>query len=123
MDPITILAGLVPLGVDLGKALIGKFLGQEDFKAANVDEYIKIKQVDLDMFKALNDAGGTNSSYPWVEAIIRLMRPGIAGIVLLTWAYLHLAGIEAGDVDNYASAIGFYLFGDRSLFYSKQVKK
>jgi uncharacterized membrane protein len=72
----------------------------------------------------MNEAGGGNASYPWVEAIIRLMRPLIGIIVLSTWAYLAIIG--SGEVNeqvsNFASVIGFYLFGERSLFYVKKQK-
>ena len=78
MDPLTILAALGPLAVDLGKSLIGRFIQTDTYKPVNVDEYVKMRQLDLDMFKAMNDAGGTNPSYPWVEAAVRLMRPAVA---------------------------------------------
>jgi hypothetical protein len=52
------------------------------------------------------------------------MRPAIGIIVLSTWAYLALVG--GGEVNeqvsNFASVIGFYLFGERSLFYVKKQK-
>ena len=120
MDPLTILAALGPLAVDLGKSLIGRFIQTDQYKPVNIDEYAKMRQLDLDMFKAMNDAGGANPSYPWVEAIVRLMRPGVALIVLGTWATLKLQGQSSETVDNFASAVGFYLFGDRTLFYSKK---
>lgn len=123
MDPLTILAALGPLAVDLGKSLISRFIAPDQFKPANIDEYVKMRQTDLDMFTAMNNAGGTNPSYPWVEAIVRLMRPGVAIIVLGSWAYLTVTGGSSSTVDNFASAIGFYLFGDRTLFYSKQAIK
>jgi len=68
----------------------------------------------------MNEAGGGNPSYPWVEAIVRLMRPFIGLLVLSTWATMHLQGIATQEVDNFASAVGFYLFGERSLFYIKK---
>jgi hypothetical protein len=68
-----------------------------------------MKQIDLEFFKVMNEAGGGNPSYPWVEAIVRLMRPAIGLLVLATQ-----------EVDNFASAVGFYLFGERSLFYIKK---
>lgn len=120
MDPITILAALGPLAVDLGKSLIGRFISPDGFKPTNVEDYTKMKQIDLEMFKAMNEAGGSNQSYPWVEATIRLMRPGVALLVLGTWAYMEVTGDSTAAVSNFASAVGFYLFGDRTLFYAQR---
>ena len=120
MDPVTLLAAFGPLAVDLGKSLISKFVAPDELKPANVDEYIKMRQYDLDMFKALNEAGGTNPSYPWVEAVIRLQRPAVAAAAIGTWTVLHFMGVSSPEVDNFAAAIGFYLFGDRTLFYAKK---
>jgi len=124
MDPITILAALGPVAVDLGKSLINRFIAPDQFKPATIEQYAKMKEIDLEFFKTMNEAGGGNASYPWVEAIIRLMRPLIGIIVLSTWAYLALVG--NGEVNeqvaNFASVIGFYLFGERSLFYVKKQK-
>jgi len=123
MDPVTILAALGPLAVDLGKSLISRFIAPTEMKPANVDEYVKMRQMDMDMYKAMNDAGGANPSYPWVEAIVRLQRPAVAAIVLIAWAYLTMNGQSSPTVDNFAAAIGFYLFGDRTLFYARSAKK
>ena len=123
MDPLTILAALGPLAVDLGKSLIGRFIQTDSYKPVNIDEYAKMRQLDLEAFKAMNDAGGANPSYPWVEAIVRLMRPAVALVVLGTWAALKLQGQSSETVDNFAAAVGFYLFGDRTLFYSKKSSK
>lgn len=122
MDPITILAALGPLAVDLGKSLIGRFIQTDNYKPVNVDEYVKMKQLDLELFQAMNDAGGTNPSYPWVEAAVRLMRPIVGIIVLVTWAYLEMTDSASESVSNFASAVGFYLFGDRTLFYARKAK-
>jgi hypothetical protein len=122
MDPLTILAALGPLAVDLGKSLIGRFIQTDSYKPVNVDEYVKMRELDLNMFKAMNDAGGTNPSYPWVEAAVRLMRPAVGVIVLGTWAYLKVNSIDSESVDNFAGAVGFYLFGDRTLFYARKAK-
>jgi len=119
MDPITLLAAFAPLAVDLGKSLIAKFVAPETFKPATIEQYVEMKKMDLDMFKAINEAGGSNPSYLWVEAIVRLQRPMVATIALVTWAYSHLNGTPSAEVDNFAAVIGFYLFGDRTLFYAK----
>ena len=120
MDPLTIFAALGPVAVNLVNSLIGRFISPDGFKPTNIDDYTKMKTVDLEMFKAMNDAGGTNPSYPWVEAVIRLMRPSVAVIVLGTWAYMEMTGDASAAVANFASSVGFYLFGDRTLFYSQK---
>lgn len=122
-DPITILAAFGPLAVKLGEAVIGKYIAPDVFKPTNIEDYVKMRQLDIDQFNAVNNAGGTNESYPWVEAIVRLMRPSIALGVIGTWAVCKFANYNCGpEVDNFAAAIGFYLFGDRSLFYSTKRK-
>lgn len=121
MDPLTILATFAPFAVDLGKSLINRFIAGDTFKPANIDEYVKMREVDLGFFKAMNEAGGANPSYPWVEAIVRLMRPTVTVMVLGTWAYLELTNQPSTTVTNFASAVGFYLFGDRTLFYAKKL--
>jgi hypothetical protein len=122
MDPLTILAALGPLAVDLGKSLISRFIAPDQFKPSTIEQYVAMKQVDLDMFKAMNEAGGSNPSYPWVEAVVRLMRPAVGLIVLGTWSYMELSGQSSLAVSNFASAVGFYLFGDRTLFYANKTK-
>lgn len=119
MDPITLLAAFAPLAVDLGKSLISRFVAPEQFKPATIEQYVQVKQLDLEMFKALNDAGGTNPSYMWVEAVVRMQRPMVAVIALVTWCWSHTYGVPSPEVDNFAAVIGFYLFGDRTLFYAK----
>lgn len=121
MDPLTIFAALAPLVVDGGKAAIQRWLAPDEFKPTKIEDYLSMRKQDLEMFKAMNEAGGTNPTYQWVEAIVRLMRPTCAAIVLGTWAYLKITGSPTEGVDNFASAIGFYLFGDRTLFYAKKV--
>ena len=122
MDPLSALAVFGPLAVDLGKSLIGRFIQTSEYKPVNIDEYVKMKSLDLDMFKAMNEAGGSNPSYPWVEAVVRLMRPMVAIIVLGTWTYSRTYGVPSDAIDNFAAAVGFYLFGDRTLFYSRKSK-
>ena len=120
MDPLTALAAFGPLVVDLGKSIIARFIAPEEFKPATIEQYTQMRQVDLEMFKAMNEAGGSNPSYPWVEAVVRLMRPSIALIVLGTWCYMEIQGDASDTVSNFASAVGFYLFGDRTLFYARK---
>ncbi len=125
-DPITILAGIAPVLVEAGKAAINKWIVPDNFKPANINDYLAMKNSDLELFKAMNEAGGANPSYAWVEAIVRLQRPFVVAVVLGVWGGVHLHFINTfniDDVNNFASAIGFYLFGDRTLFYTKKSAK
>ena len=80
-----------------------------------------MRQIDLEMFKAMNNVGASGgTTYPWVEAIVRLMRPGVATVVLGTWAFMQMSGQDSAAVNNFASAVGFWLFGDRTLFYAQK---
>ena len=119
-DPLSVAAIFGPLAVEAGKALINKYIAPSEFKPATIDQYVQMREIDLRMFEAMNNAGGTNASYPWVDAIVRLMRPTVAAIVLGTWAYSKLNGTPSEAIDNFAAAIGFDLFGDRTLFYARK---
>ena len=120
MDPLTILAALGPLAVDLGKSLIGRFIQTDVYKPTNIGEYTQMRNTDLEMFKAMNNVGAGGSTYPWVEAVVRLMRPSVGAIVLGTWSFMMITGQDSAAVNNFASAVGFYLFGDRTLFYAQK---
>lgn len=115
MEPLTILAAFGPLLMEAGKAVIGKFIGT-DFKPASIGDWLTMQNADTERFKAINDAGGSQPSYPWVEAVIKLQRPVVAAAALVTWAYSHTYGVESTAVDNFAACVGFYLFADRTLF-------
>lgn len=119
-DPLSVAAIFGPLAVEAGKALINKYIAPGEFKPATIDQYVQMREIDLRMFEAMNNAGGSNASYPWVDAVVRLMRPTVAAIVLGTWAYSKLMGTPSEAIDNFAAAIGFYLFGDRTLFYARK---
>jgi hypothetical protein len=121
IDPLTILAALGPLAVDLGKSLIGRFIQTDVYKPVNIGEYVQMRGIDLEMFKAMNNVGASGqTTYPWVEAVVRLMRPGVAVVVLGTWGFMQMSGQDSASVNNFASAVGFWLFGDRTLFYAQK---
>jgi hypothetical protein len=125
LDPLTILAALAPVGVEAVKAAVSRWLAPDVFKPATIEQYSTMQNLQLQWFKAVTDAGGSGITYQWVEAVKQLMRPTVAAIVILTWANQHgflwsHAALDTGSVDNFASAIGFYLFGDRTLFYAKK---
>ena len=100
MDPITVLTAFAPVVVDGVKTLINRF-APDQLRPANVDEYVKMKQVDMQLLQAINDNGGA-TSYPQVEAVVRLMRPTIGLLVLLTWVYSVTVGVPSDAINNFA---------------------
>jgi hypothetical protein len=120
-DPITVLTAGIPLVTDLGKAVIQRWIAPDKVKPVSIDDYIKMRQADIDLFKTLNEAGGTNPTYQWVEAIVRLQRPFVVLCILGAWTYAHVFNLaDTAAVDNAAAAVGFYLFADRTLFYTRK---
>lgn len=120
MDPLTALAALAPLGVELGKGLISRFIAPDAFKPATIEQWARMRELDLAQFKAMGEAGGAQPSYPWVEAVVRMQRPAVAACVLGVWGWCSMAGTITPGIENFACAVGFYLFGDRTLFYARK---
>lgn len=127
MDPVTILAALAPVVVDGLKGVVNRWIAPDTFRPTNVDDYVKMRTLDVQLFTSLAEAGGNEPTYPWVNAVKQLQRPFIAGLALSVWGYAHIGGavidpVSMSAIDNFAAAVGFYLFGDRTLFYVKRQK-
>ncbi|MFT7724134.1 MAG: hypothetical protein QM788_15100 [Roseateles sp.] len=81
-----------------------------------------MRQADTALFQAMQDKGGGPA---WVDAIVRLQRPFVAAVALGTWAAQELT-MPTGATEacsNFAAVVGFYLFGDRTLFYAGKAGK
>lgn len=117
MEPFTALAALLPLGVEAGKAAIQRWIAPDQVKPLDFEQHLQARQLDLQLFQAMQ--GGEGGTYPWVAAVRQLQRPAFAAVVTLVWAYQASGGAVADSVANMAAAVGFYLFGDRTLFYIK----
>lgn len=117
-NPLTALAAFLPLGVEAGKALIQRYIAPDQVKPLDLPQLLQLKQIELQQWQAMQ--GGDAPSYPWVAAIRQLQRPFFVSIIVTTWCVQVLSAGQASDaVTNMASAAGFYLFGDRTLFYVK----
>ena len=126
IDLLTIGAAIVPALIDVVKGAASKWIAPEIYKPLNVNEYVAMSNADTARFTAINAAGQGATSYPWVEAVIRLQRPAVAAVTLAVWALVHIDPSYQGGaatVDNIAGAVFFYLFGDRTLAYVAKEKK
>jgi hypothetical protein len=121
-DPATLLAAGVPILSHLGGAVVDivkNRFAPDEIKPTNVEEFVQISDQRLKLFQSMNNVGGT--SYPWVEAIIKLQRPLVVFIVSVTWGYMHAMNYaDTAAIDNAAGIVGSYLFADRTLFYARK---
>lgn len=118
MDPITLLGALGPLLGKLGNAAIDRWVKPDEFKPATVDDVEKLARIEIDRFKAINEAGGPQPSYPWVAAIIQLQRPAVvAGLFAMAGIQIATRGDVSDFIANALGIVGSYLFMDRTLFH------
>lgn len=121
-DPITLLAALAPVAVEAGKAAISRFIAPDTFRPSTIEQWLQMQEMQLKLFTAINTAGmNVSGSYPWVAACIQLMRPFVAAVVSVVWGASYAFEFSDPNIDNAAATIWFYLFGDRTLFYGKQL--
>lgn len=123
MISAAILTALLPAAGDLVKGLIGKLLGGKGAVPINIDEVIKLKEAenkdkdaDVRRLEALAKIDHTESVPSWVNAVRAMQRPTVVGVVLLAWGYGIAAEIAPETmivVADLASAVIFYLFGER----------
>jgi hypothetical protein len=121
-DPATLLAAGVPLLSHFGGAVIDIFKNKfapDDIKPTNVAEFVQLSDQRIKMFTAMNNIGG--ATYEWVEAIIKLQRPLVVAVIIITWGYEHGMGVaDTAGIDNAAGIVGSFLFADRTLFYARK---
>lgn len=115
-DPATLLAIFGPAAVDLVKTLVQR-IAPTEFKPATIEQYQTMRQMDLELFKAMNASG---ASYPWVEAVRSLMRPVVC--LGVTAAFIWDGG-QSQALANAAATVWFYLFGERTMFKAKAAAK
>lgn len=115
MDLFTILAALLPVAVEGGKYAVQKWLAPETVKPGTFAEFLQLQANDLERFKVMQGTG--QPSYLWVAAVREMQRPVVVAGVLGVWVYQAATGEVSQTVANMAGAIGFYLFGDRTMFH------
>lgn len=123
-DPISLLTAGIPLLTAGGQAVIDIVKNKyapDAIRPSNVGEAVQLQESQIKLYTAMNSIGG--QSYQWVEAIIKLQRPLVVVVIMAIWAQQHMTGADTTAVDNAAAAVGFYLFADRTLFYTRKAAK
>lgn len=123
MDPLTLLTVFAPVVMDGAKALIGKWTDNKP-AVTSAEDYLKIQDADIRKLEAIAKLDAPNGeTYKWVSAIRSMQRPVVVMVVLLVWVYAIVTDLPQVDtVSNLASAVFFYLFGERGLGYIRAKK-
>lgn len=127
LDPVslaTIFTSLIPTASYAVKRIVEYNTGGPE--PSNANEAVELRKADAQVLDVINRTPENVSR--WVANIIALQRPIVVYSVLLNWTIMTVAGLAGVNVDlqiyviiaNMASAVFFYLFGDRTLLYSLQ---
>lgn len=115
MDPVSILAALLPAASDGVKTVFQHFFG--DAKPKSVDDLIKLKDSDTQRLNALAQLDKpTGQVHTWVNDVRSMQRP-VAVVIVLGGFVAHP---DSQLWSSLASSAFFYLFGDRGYMYLKQ---
>ena len=121
MDPLTLLTVFAPVVMDGAKALIGRFTGNKP-AILTTEDYTKVQDADIRKLEAIAKLDvPAGETYKWVNAVRSMQRPVVVASVLLAWVYAVVTNsAQVDNVSNLASAVFFYLFGERGLGYIKK---
>lgn len=125
MEPITILTALLPALTDGIRGMITKWTGGAGAKPANIQEAIQLMDAEVRRLEVIAKLDSTVGDVDkWVNNVRALQRPVAAGAIILAWigvmATPGVAESTMAVVSNLASAVIFYLFGDRTYMYFKK---
>jgi hypothetical protein len=123
MDPITILTAFIPVIQHGIKAAINKFTDGAGVKPATVDDAVKLADIDIRRLEAIARLDEVQGASQWVQNIRGLQRPIAVGIVLLMYVATLSPQVPEDvhtNIANLATAVIFYLFGDRTYLYIKK---
>lgn len=126
MDPVTIAAALGPLALDIFRTLKDKFLPGGDYKPDTMAEWLQMRQLELEQFKAMQDQGPPTGVL-WADVFIRLQKPALATLAFMLFGYQEtfMPGGATQNVTNIASAFGFWMLGEagKTAFQSMKASR
>ncbi|OUV96696.1 MAG: hypothetical protein CBD02_04575 [Candidatus Pelagibacter sp. TMED142] len=114
-------AALLPVATDGVRAVINRLTGGAGANPANIEERIALQEADTARLNALAALEQTGETYKWVEAVRALQRPTAVVIVLGCYTGARFAlDVMPDDLVTFASAVTFYLFGERTNMYARR---
>lgn len=130
IEPISLLTMFAPVITDGIRGVVNRFTGGAGAKPANVEEAVKLVDSDIRRLEAISKLDKVDGDVSlWVNNVRALQRPVATAVVLVSWIGLLAVygNINPQDVidivSNLASAVIFYLFGDRTYMHFKSKDK
>lgn len=124
IDPLTLITFFGPLVKDVGQGITKKLLGEKATQPANVGEVVQLMEAETKQLEARSKIGDSEGeTYKWVIALIKLQRPVIVYLTLLSFLTMSLFDIGSPEsrntVGQLASILIMWLFGERTLLKFK----
>lgn len=125
----SIIASLIPAGVDITKQIVNKLTG-----TSSVADTIKMRELDIEQQKAMAELDRPADNTPsWVSAVRALLRPLICYLVLTVFAFFvgYLAYTSqlnqvwvVEKLFDLTGAVVFFALGERmNMYLSGTLKK
>lgn len=126
MEPLTILTAFAPIVIEGVKGLIARFTGNTPAITTPAD-YAAVVDADIRKLQALASLDmSSGQTSPWVNNLKSLQRIIVVYATIGSWIAATFFVVLPDDryklVSSLASAIFFFLFGDRVNFYMKKGK-
>lgn len=122
----TVVPALLPVVSDGVRAVVNRFTKGAGAAPANVGEAVKLMEAETQRLEALARLDSVGEVDRWVNNVRAMQRPVAAALVILSWIAAYLTDAPetivaiAGDL---ASAVVFYLFGDRTYMHLRRQDK
>ncbi len=114
----SILSFVAPVIVKGANAAVSRWIAPDHLKPSTVEEYVAMQNSDISKLQAIAQLEGAGATYPWVEAIRKLMRPVVVVMAIIIFGIAHLTSIPVEKVfyvDQLVNMCIFYLFGERTI--------
>lgn len=117
----TAAAAFIPVISDGVRGVFARLTGGAGARPQNVEEAIALQDADTARLTALAALDSAGETYKWVNAVRALQRPFAVALVLGSYVGARFTlDVMPDDLTAYASAVTFYLFGERMNFHAKR---
>jgi hypothetical protein len=114
-------AALLPVLSDGIRGIFTRVTGGAGALPTNVEEVVSLQEADTRRLEALARLDTYGETYKWVNAVRALQRPVVVAAVMATYVGVRFSlDVMPEDLTAYASAITFYLFGDRANYHAQR---